>query len=115
MPAGFNICLHSKHIHLNIIIMKGQSDRSFSRSVAYAFGNIMFIVVVLDELSTLPCQWNYCFNYCHTGEPNSKCNAAETNGVRLLHGKVATFELNNQPMFRAMHMAFAEVILIFNL
>ena len=73
---------------------------------------ILSLSLFLDELFTLSCQWNYCLDYCDTEKPNSKCYAAEANGVRLLHGKMATFEHNKQPMFRAMYMAFAEVILI---
>ena len=70
--------------------------------------------IILDELFMLSCQWNYCAGYCQTGTSESKCNAAETNGVRLLHGKMASFENNKQPMFRAMYKAFAGVILKVN-
>lgn len=55
-----------------------------------------------ETLYVFPCQWNYRPDHCIYG---SNCQAAEQQGVFILHGNRGVFHDDKQPAFRAVYNA----------
>ena len=61
----------------------------------------------------LSCQWNYCTDYCDTGDQRSSCKDAEIDGVRLLHGNRGVFLSPAKPIFRGIFWALSQVYIVY--